>query len=219
MIETWKDFLDKEKNKEYFKDLIEYIDDEYQTKTIYPEKENIYKAFKNTPFKEVRVVIIGQDPYHGPKEAEGLCFSVKKGIKKPPSLKNIFKELNADLNIEEPEHGSLEDWSREGVLLLNTILTVIKDSPGSHRKTGWETFTNNVIKLLNDKNSPIVFILWGKYAQSKKTLITNKKHLIIESSHPSPFSARYGFFGSKPFSKTNNFLKKNSLKTINWRIM
>jgi len=218
MINAWEDFLEKETKKEYYQKLLNFIKKEYQEKEIYPPYKDITKALKNTPLQKVKVVILGQDPYHGTGEAEGLCFSVKKGKRKPPSLKNIFKELKDDLGIEESEHGSLEKWTEEGIFLLNSVLTVIKDKPASHRNIGWETFTDNIIKELNNQDRPIVFILWGNYARSKKELITNKKHLIIESPHPSPFSARYGFFGSKPFSKTNNFLEQNNIKKIDWRI-
>ena len=190
----------------------------YDKETIYPKKENIFNALKLTPYKDVKVVIVGQDPYHGEGEAHGLSFSVQEGIKLPPSLKNIYKELYDDLGIVQKNTGDLTPWAKQGVLLLNASLTVKKDCPASHSKIGWEPFTDYVIRKLNSREEPIVFILWGNFARSKKVLITNPKHLVIESAHPSPFSARNGFFGSKPFSKTNNFLKKNNIKEINWKL-
>ncbi len=215
---SWDLYLKEEFNKEYFKELISFIKDEYNTKVIYPPKNEIFNAFKYTPYENVKVVILGQDPYHGEHEAEGLSFSVKNDVKRPPSLRNIFKELEEDLNIKTSKNNSLVPWANEGVLLLNSVLTVIKDSPASHQKKGWETFTDEVIKILNNKKEPVVFILWGTYARSKKSLITNSRHLVLESPHPSPFSAYTGFFGSKPFSKTNKFLKDNEIKEINWQI-
>ena len=214
----WDIILKEEMNKDYFKKLIEYIKKQYQEKTIYPKQSEIFKAFRNTSYEETKVVILGQDPYHGENQAEGLSFSVKVGVAQPPSLKNIFKELNDDLGCTIPKTGSLVKWSEEGVLLLNTVLTVEKDKPASHKDLGWEKFTDEVIRKLNEKNTPVVFILWGNFARSKKTLITNEIHYVIESAHPSPFSARNGFFGSKPFSKTNKFLIKNNLKAIDWQI-
>ena len=214
----WDLVLKEEINKDYFINLLEKVKELYNTKTIYPKKEDLFKAFRNTSYKNTKVVILGQDPYHGENEAEGLSFSVKKGIKKPPSLNNIFKELHDDLGYSIPFDGSLVKWSEEGVLLLNTVLTVEKDKAASHKDLGWENFTDAVIRKLNEKEEPMVFILWGNFARSKKNLITNKKHLIIESAHPSPFSAYNGFFGSKPFSKTNLFLKKNNIKEIDWEI-
>ena len=214
----WDEILKEEFNKDYFKQLTEFVEKEYEMKTIYPSKENIFEAFKRTDYDDVKVVILGQDPYHGIGEANGLCFSVNDGIKIPPSLQNIYKELNSDLGIPIPSTGNLESWAREGVLLLNTVLTVEKDKPASHKNIGWEIFTDSIIKKLNEKEEPVVFILWGNFAKSKKVLITNPKHLIIESSHPSPFSVRYGFFGSKPFSRTNEFLRKNNIKEIDWAI-
>ena len=215
---SWDELLKEEYKKEYFKKLNEYIISEYKTKTIYPKMSDIFKAFIETKYEDLKVVILGQDPYHGENEAEGLSFSVKVGIQKPPSLVNIFNELNSDLGCKIPNNGSLVSWAKQGVLLLNATLTVVKDTPKSHSNKGWETFTDEVIKLINKKSTPVVFILWGSDARSKKNLITNAKHLIIESPHPSPLSAYRGFFGSKPFSKTNNFLKKNNLKPIDWQI-
>lgn len=212
----WDLVLKDELDKDYFKELISYVEKEYKEKTIYPKKNEIFNAFRHTSYENTRVVILGQDPYHGENEAEGLSFSVKTGIRKPPSLNNIFKELNDDLGLPIPTSGSLIKWSLEGVLLLNSVLTVEKDKAASHQGIGWEKFTDAVIEKINNKITPVVFILWGSYARSKKCLITNKIHYIIESPHPSPFSAYNGFFGSKPFSKTNEFLKKNNLKEIDW---
>lgn len=201
-----------------FKQTWSFIEKEYNTKTIYPKKENIFNALKLTPYEKVKVVIMGQDPYHGENEAHGLSFSVQKGIKIPPSLRNIFKELNNDLNIDIPLQGDLTKWTEEGVLLLNSVLTVEKDKPASHKNVGWEQLTDHIIKVLNASNKPLVFILWGNFAKSKKSFITSSKHLIIESTHPSPFSAYNGFFNSKPFSKTNKFLKENNIKEIDWKL-
>ena len=219
MIGNKQDILLKEEyTKEYFKNLMEFIKEEYKTKTIYPKQNEVFNAFRYTDFDNVKVVILGQDPYHGPNQAEGLSFSVSNEVLKPPSLKNIFKELESDLGIPFPEANSLKPWAKEGVLLLNAVLTVQEHTPTSHKDKGWEVFTDNVIKVLNTKQEPVVFILWGSYARNKKSLITNPIHYVIESPHPSPFSAYNGFFGSNPFSKTNEFLKKNNLKEINWRI-
>ena len=215
---NWDELLKDEYEKDYFKKLLDFLKEEYQTKTVYPKRNEIFNAFRYTSFDNLKVVIIGQDPYHGPKQAEGLSFSVSNEVLKPPSLKNIFKELENDLGIPFPEHNSLKPWANEGVLLLNAVLTVEEHNPASHKDKGWETFTDNVIKVINKKEEPVVFILWGAFARSKKDLITNPKHLIIESAHPSPFSAYNGFFGSKPFSKTNEFLKKNGIKEVNWRV-
>ncbi len=201
-----------------FKKFMEKIDSEYKTKTIYPTKENIFNALKLTPFKDVKVVIMGQDPYHGEGEAHGLSFSVQEGIKLPPSLQNIYKELESDLGIPPSSKGDLTKWTKEGVLLLNSTLTVVKDTPNSHKDLGWALFTDYIIKVLNAREEPVVFILWGNFAKSKKAFITNPNHYIIESAHPSPFSARYGFFGSKPFSKCNEFLKSKGITEIDWNL-
>lgn len=214
----WDNLLKSEYTKEYFLNLEKFVSNEYKTKTIYPKMSEIFKAFQETPYDKVKVVIIGQDPYHGENEAEGLSFSVKKGIAKPPSLMNIFTELRDDLGYKIPNNGSLEPWAKEGVLLLNSTLTVVKDTPKSHSNKGWEIFTDEVIRIINKKTTPVVFILWGSDARSKKVLITNKIHYIIESPHPSPLSAYRGFFGSKPFSKANNFLIKNNIEPVNWEI-
>lgn len=214
----WDSILTEEYNKEYFKNLIDFIKQEYKNKTIYPKQNEVFNAFRYTDFDNVKVVILGQDPYHGPNQAEGLSFSVSNEVLKPPSLKNIFKELESDLGIPFPKDNSLKPWAKQGVLLLNAVLTVEEHKPTSHKDKGWEIFTDNVIKTLNKREKPVVFILWGAYARAKKEYITNPKHYIIESAHPSPFSARNGFFGSKPFSKTNDFLRKNNIKEIDWRV-
>lgn len=211
----WNIFLKEEFSKEYFKSLSKFIDEEYSSKEVYPNKKDIFKALNLVDYDDVKVVIIGQDPYHGPNEAQGLSFSVPSKIKRPPSLNNIFKELRADLGYIR-EKNDLTDWAESGVLLLNTILTVVKDTPLSHKDCGWEIFTDAVIKAINSKEKPVVFILWGKHAQTKKNLINEKNHFIVESPHPSPFSARRGFFGSKPFSKTNELLIKTNQKPIEW---
>ena len=214
----WDVVLSDEYSKDYFKDIVKFVNDVYRKKTIFPPKSRILSALNFTDYNDVKVVILGQDPYHGVGEANGLAFSVNDGIKIPPSLQNIYKELNSDLGIPIATTGNLESWAREGVLLLNSVLTVEKDKPASHKNVGWEMFTDSIIRRLNEKEDPVVFILWGNFAKSKKNLVTNSKHLVIESSHPSPFSCRYGFFGSKPFSRTNEFLRKNNIKEINWTI-
>lgn len=205
-------------NSEGFKKFYRIIENEYATKTIFPPKDYIFNALKLTPYSNTKVVIVGQDPYHGVGEAHGLSFSVQEGIKIPPSLQNIYKELNDDLNIPIAQTGDLTKWGQEGVLMLNAVLTVEKDKPASHRNMGWELLTDYIIKVLNQKDEPVVFILWGNFAKEKVKYITNPNHYIITSPHPSPFSARNGFFGSKPFSKTNNFLKSKGLKEIDWNI-
>lgn len=201
-----------------FKQLMEKVEEEYKTKEVYPLREDLFSAYKMTPYNKVKVVIIGQDPYHGEGEAHGLSFSVRPGVQIPPSLRNIYKELESDVGCYEPLFGDLSDWANEGVLMLNNTLTVIKDTPNSHSKLGWSYFTDETIRKLNDKDTPVVFILWGAFAQTKKELITNPNHLIIESPHPSPFSARKGFFGSKPFSRTNEFLISHGIEPIDWQI-
>ena len=213
---TWDPILEKEFKSEYFKKLGVFVKEEYQHKIIYPKYEHIFDALRFTDYKDVKVVIIGQDPYHGEDEAHGLCFSVQDGIKRPPSLNNIFKELNNDLEVIK-NNNDLTNWAKQGVLLLNSIMTVVKDHPLSHKDKGWEIFTDNIIKQLNLREEPMVFVLWGSYARSKKELITNKNHLILEAVHPSPLSANRGFFGSKPFSKINNFLISKKIAPIDWR--
>ncbi len=214
----WDEKLQVIENSNGFKNFLKIIDDKYKTSIIYPPKDYIFNALKLTSYKDTKVVIMGQDPYHGEGEAHGLSFSVQKGIKVPPSLQNIYKELYNDLGIPPKDDGDLTKWAKEGVLLLNAVLTVEKDKPASHRKLGWELLTDYIIKLLNQKKEPVVFILWGNFAKEKQKYITNPKHYIITSAHPSPFSANYGFFGSKPFSKTNNFLIKNKIKPIDWSL-
>ncbi len=214
----WDQVLKEEYTKPYFQKIVKEVRKAYREKTIYPEADDVFKAFKLTDYDNVKVVILGQDPYHGYKEAEGLSFSVKNDVARPPSLRNIFKELHDDLGYPIPKTNSLEKWAKEGILLLNSILTVEKDLPLSHKDIGWEIFTDKVIEKINEKPTPVVFILWGSYARSKKYLITNPNHLIIESAHPSPLSASRGFFGSKPFSKTNNFLISKKISPIDFKI-
>lgn len=214
----WDEVLAEEYQKEYFKKIILYINKAYKERPIFPPKNYILRALSLTDYDNVKVVILGQDPYHGVGEANGLAFSVNNGVKLPPSLKNIYKELKDDLNIEISNKGDLTCWAKEGVLLLNSVLTVEKDRPASHKNLGWQNFTDAIIKKVNEKEEPVVFILWGNFARSKKSLITNPKHLILESTHPSPFSSNYGFFGSRPFSKTNNFLRKNNIKEIDFTV-
>ena len=198
--------------------LSHFVKKEYESKEIYPQVENLFWAFELTPLKKVKVIILGQDPYHGEGQAQGLAFSVPKNIKIPPSLKNIFKELNEDLGIPIPSSGSLKKWAKQGVFLLNTVLTVEKSKAGSHRKKGWEQFSSQVIKEISNRNKNCVFILWGSPAQKFKKFINTDKHLILESVHPSPLSSYRGFFGSRPFSKANDFLKKNGRKEIDWSL-
>ena len=217
--ETWKNHLIHEFEKDYMKTLSNYLRNEKKSsKDIYPPSHLIFNAFELTKFDDVKVVIIGQDPYHGHGQAHGLSFSVAHGIKTPPSLRNIHKELNDDLGIPVPHHGNLSKWAAGGVLLLNTILTVEKGKPGSHANQGWEVFTDSVLRVLNQKKKNIVYILWGKKAQEKSSFIKGDDNLIIESSHPSPYSADNGFFGSKPFSRANSYLKQNKIEPIDWEI-
>jgi len=214
--DSWKKHLSTEFEKPYFKDLIEFVKSEYSTKKIHPPGPYIFRAFNECSFEDCRVVILGQDPYHSPNTAMGLSFSVKSDNKLPPSLQNIYKELKDDLKIDPPANGDLSSWAKQGVLLLNSVLTVEQGKPGSHAKKGWETFTDSVIKLISDKKENVVFILWGAYAQKRGELIDRNKHLVIESAHPSPFSVLRGFYGSKPFSKTNAYLKEHGEKEIKW---
>lgn len=210
---SWDKILEEEMNKEYFLNIKNFIKEERTKKIIFPSKEDLFKAFKLTEFDKIKVVIIGQDPYHGENEAMGLCFSVRKGITMPPSLRNIFKELEDDLGIKRTDT-DLTDWANQGIFLLNTVLTVEKDKANSHKDIGWQEFTDFVIKEINDKKDNVIFVLWGGQAQKKKSLITNKSHYIIESAHPSPLSVYRGFFGSKPFSKINNYLKSKGIQEI-----
>ncbi|MCL6459212.1 MAG: uracil-DNA glycosylase [Gorillibacterium sp.] len=214
----WADDLDGEFIKPYYKELRAFLKVEYQTQTIYPNMNDIFNALHHTPKNKVRVVILGQDPYHGPNQAHGLSFSVKPGVATPPSLSNIFKELQSDLGCRFPSHGSLVHWAKQGVLLLNTVLTVRANNAHSHQGMGWEIFTNKIIQVVNDLEHPVVFILWGAPAQTKLPMIDTKKHDVICSPHPSPLSAYRGFFGSKPFSQANHFLAEKGLSTIDWQL-
>lgn len=214
----WEPMLAEEFEKAYYLDLREFLLEEYRTRTVFPAQDDIFNALKYTDYDDVKVVILGQDPYHGHGQAHGLSFSVKPGVKVPPSLRNIYKELKADLGCGIPGHGYLKKWADQGVLLLNTVLTVREGEANSHRGKGWEHFTDKVITLLNEREKPVVFILWGKPAQSKLKLIDEAKHKIIKSVHPSPLSARRGFFGSKPFSKVNEMLKEQGDQEIDWQI-
>lgn len=214
----WQKYLSSEFEKDYYLKLREFLKNEYDSKTIYPNMYDLFNALHFTSCEDTKVVILGQDPYHGPKQAHGLSFSVNHGVKSPPSLVNIYKELNSDLGCYIPNNGYLKKWADQGVLLLNTVLSVRAGEANSHKNKGWEHFTNKVIDVLNKKDTPIVFILWGNNAISKTSLITNPKHFIIKSVHPSPLSASRGFFGSKPFSKTNDFLISTGQKPIDWQI-
>ena len=214
----WDEIIGEEFDKPYYQELRKFLDSEYQNKTIFPPKQCIYNALKTVPYRDVKVLILGQDPYHEVNQAHGLAFSVNKGVAIPPSLINIYKEMHDDIGTNIPSHGYLIEWTKQGVMLLNTVLTVEEHKANSHKNKGWEILTDEIIRKLNKKDEPMVFILWGGNARSKKGLITNPKHLIIESAHPSPLSAYNGFFGSKPFSKTNDFLIKNNKKPIDWQI-
>jgi len=214
----WSDFIKKESEKNYMKELFGFLTKEYAENTIYPPKDKVFAAFQLTPYAEVNVVILGQDPYHGPNQANGLSFSVEDGVPFPPSLRNIFKELVSDIGCDFPSSGDLTPWAKQGVLLLNTALTVRAGSAMSHSGKGWEIFTDEVLQYLNEKKTPIVFILWGKHAQTKIKFIDQDKHFIIKSVHPSPLSAHRGFFGSQPFSKTNNYLEVAGLPHIDWNL-
>ncbi|MDD3169868.1 MAG: uracil-DNA glycosylase [Eubacteriales bacterium] len=213
----WDTILDREFEKEYYVALRSFLVSEYKTRIIFPSMHDIFNALKYTAYQDVKVVILGQDPYHEPNQAHGLCFSVKKGVQKPPSLVNIFKELKSDLGIAPPEHGCLEAWAKQGVLLLNTVLTVRSGHANSHKGKGWEIFSDRVIELLNQREKPMVFLLWGANAKSKADLMTNKNHRIFTAPHPSPLSAYNGFWGCRHFSKTNEFLSQYG-ETIDWEI-
>ena len=216
--ESWKARLEPEFEKDYFHTLTDFVREEYSHYPIYPPGKLIFNAFNLCPFDKVKVVIIGQDPYHGPGQAHGLCFSVKAGVNPPPSLQNIFKELNADLGISIPNNGELTDWAKQGVLMMNTVLTVRQGQPNSHKGKGWEQLTDAVIKKLNERNVPTAFILWGGNAKAKAPLITNPIHTVFKAAHPSPLSAYNGFFGCRHFSKVNDFLVSNNIQPIDWTI-
>lgn len=214
----WDFILKDEFEKEYFKDIKSFLDKSYKEKNIFPPREEIFRALELSSYSNTKVVILGQDPYYNLGQAQGLAFSVNTGVKLPPSLRNIYKELEMDLGIKPSTNGSLVFWADQGVLLLNSSLTVEEKKPNSHKNIGWQIFTDKIISILNEREEPLVFVLWGNFAKSKKSLITNSRHLIIESAHPSPLSARRGFFGSRPFSKINRFLRENNIKEIDWKI-
>ncbi len=216
--DSWKEALNEEFEKSYFSELKEFLVSEKAKFTIYPPGGLIFNAFRLTPFENVKVVILGQDPYHGPGQAHGLCFSVPKGITPPPSLINIFKEIEKDLGYPVPKNGGLEKWAKQGVLLLNATLTVRANQPGSHQHKGWETFTNAVISKLSEKRVGLIFLLWGKFAQEKESLIDTNRHYVLKAAHPSPYSAYNGFFGCRHFSKTNDILRKHGLDEVDWKI-
>lgn len=215
---NWETFFETETQKEYYPKLMQFLEKEYMEKTIYPPKEDLFSVFRLCPYDNVKVVVLGQDPYHQPNQAHGLAFSVRKGVKVPPSLKNIYKELKSDLDIDAPSHGYLEEWARQGVFLLNAIMSVEAGKAGSHRKKGWETFSDDVIQVLNEHEQPLVFLLWGNWAKEKAKLITNPNHLVLSSPHPSPLSAYQGFFGTKPFSTINTFLEEKGRGAIDWKL-
>ena len=215
---SWREFVESEAEKPYFRKLMRKVDTEREKAEVFPSREDMFSCFRACPLGNTRVVIVGQDPYHGAGQAHGMSFSVKKGVRIPPSLQNIFKELRADLDCEIPSHGFLENWAKQGVLLMNTSWSVEKGKPASHANFGWMEFSENILEMLNDFDEPLVFILWGAHAQKVGAKITNPKHLKIETAHPSPFSANRGFFGSKPFSRTNDFLRKSNRGEIDWQI-
>ncbi|MFD2707180.1 uracil-DNA glycosylase [Salibacterium lacus] len=214
----WADILDQEFRKDYYQKLREFLKQEYGENTVYPDMYDIFNALHHTPYERTKAVILGQDPYHGPNQAHGLSFSVQPEVKMPPSLQNIYKEMNEDIGCPIPQHGCLTSWAEQGVLLLNTVLTVRAGQAASHRGAGWEYFTNEVINQVNNKSDPVVFILWGRHAQAKEELVNANRHLVIKSPHPSPFSAHKGFFGSRPFSRTNQFLREAGRPEIDWCI-
>lgn len=217
-MKSWDEFFTQEEAQPYYQQLMQFLEEEYKTKTIFPPKEDLFTCFKACPYEDVKVVMLGQDPYHEVGQAHGLCFSVRKGVKIPPSLRNMYKELKTDLDIDMPSHGYLIDWAKQGVFMMNAVMSVVEGKAGSHQKKGWETFTDHAIQALNEHESGIVFLLWGNWAQKKAELITNPQHKIITSAHPSPLSASRGFFGSRPFSKTNVYLKEMGRTPIEWKI-
>ncbi len=215
---SWDILLKDEFQKPYYLNLRKFLVQEYKSQTIYPHMNDIFNALKYTDYKDVKVVILGQDPYHQPNQAHGLCFSVKKGVNPPPSLQNMYKEIYAEYGFPIPQHGELTYWAQQGVLMMNTVLTVRESQPNSHKGMGWEIFTDNVISLLNQRPDPMVFLLWGANARAKKKIITNPNHLVLESAHPSPLSAYNGFFGNGHFKKANEFLKSKNITEIDWQI-
>lgn len=217
-MKNWEELFRQEEQKEYYQKLMQFLDEEYAQKIIYPPREDVFTCFTSCPLQDVKVVILGQDPYHQPQQAHGLCFSVKKGVPVPRSLKNIYRELKDDLGVDTPSHGCLLEWARQGVFLMNTVMTVREGEAYSHNKKGWEVFTDTVISVLNEQEQGIVFVLWGNHAQKKARLITGAQHRIIQSAHPSPLSASRGFFGSKPFSTINTCLKELGRTPIDWRL-
>ncbi|QKY68763.1 uracil-DNA glycosylase [Lentibacillus sp. CBA3610] len=219
LTNDWAPIMESEFKKDYYLKLRSFLKQEYGSQTVYPDMHDIFNALHYTDYENTKVVILGQDPYHGPNQAHGLSFSVQPHVSIPPSLKNIYKELNDDLGIDIPNHGCLTDWAKQGVLLLNTVLTVSAGQPTSHRGKGWEYFTNEVIRQVNAKQDPVVFILWGRHAQAKEAFIKERQHLIIKSPHPSPFSAHKGFFGSQPFSRANQFLKEAGRTPVDWHVL
>lgn len=214
----WNEFLKQEESQAYYQALMAFLNQEYEINTIFPPREDLFSVFQYCSYDDVKVVVLGQDPYHKIHQAHGLAFSVRKGVKIPPSLRNIYKEAESDVGINPPSHGYLVDWAKQGVFMMNAIMSVEEGKAGSHRKKGWETFSDHVISLLNNHEQPLVFVLWGNWAQEKKKLITCSKHLILCAPHPSPLSAYQGFFGSKPFSQINAFLKEHGRDEIDWRI-
>lgn len=214
----WGEILKEEFEKDYFIDLMKFLDEEYKTKKIFPPRGEIFTALETSAYKDTRVLILGQDPYHGEGQAHGLCFSVKYGVEQPPSLKNMFKELESDIGIKVPNHGNLLKWAKQGILMLNATLTVEESKPNSHLKKGWTIFTNKVIEILNNKQEPVIFVLWGNNAREKLELITGKQHYVLSAAHPSPLSASRGFFGCRHFSKINTILENNGQKPIDWQL-
>lgn len=217
-MRTWETFFQQESQQAYYQKLMQFLDEEYKNETIYPPREQLFTCFEVCPLQNVKVVLLGQDPYHQPNQAHGLCFSVAKGVPIPRSLKNIYKELQSDLGYDIPSHGCLLDWAKQGVFMMNAVMSVRDSHAGSHQKKGWETFSDHVIRELNAQDQGIVFLLWGNWAQKKADLITNPSHRILMSAHPSPLSASRGFFGSRPFSQTNAALKELGREEIDWRI-
>ncbi|MBE3560859.1 MAG: uracil-DNA glycosylase [Ktedonobacteraceae bacterium] len=216
--EDWRQHLEDELQKPYFQKLVQFVDDERRHYTVFPPEPDVFNALKYTPYAKVNVLLLGQDPYHDDNQAHGLCFSVRPGIKPPPSLLNIFKELHHDVDFRIPNNGYLVPWAEQGILMLNAVLTVRAHTPNSHKNHGWETFTDAIIRKVNEKEDPVVFVLWGGYAQKKRNLINTERHTIVQAAHPSPLSARNGFFGSRPFSKINAALKAAGKPEINWQL-